>query len=225
MSTSGSTDYALNARQVIEFALDKMRAVGLGQNAEADEMTRGKRELNIMLKGWQVAGPNLWRLTEASQTLTSGNGTYTLSTTKPIRITEARYRDANGRDMPMERLTREEYLELPEKTSSGIPTCFYFDPQRDAGVLYVWPVLATATTQVIRYSYVRRIEDIDDENNDLDVPPEYIDLIGYNLAARMLDNYGMADAASNRILQRASLLVQQARDHDREPIVRFSPYG
>jgi hypothetical protein len=127
--------------------------------------------------------------------------------------------------MPMERLTRAEYLELPEKTSSGIPTCFYFDPQRDAGVLYVWPVLAVATTEVIRYSYVRRIEDIDDENNDLDIPPEFIDLIGYNLAARLLDNYGRADAASQRIIQRAQLLVMQARDHDREPIVRFAPYG
>lgn len=225
MSTSGSVDYSLNAREVCEFALDKMRAVGLGQNVDADDMTRAIRELNVMLKGWQTAGPNLWRLTEASQTLTSGNGTYTLTTTKPVVIAEARYRDTEGRDMPMQELTRNEYLELPNKSSSGIPTCWYFDRQRDAGVLYVWPVLATATTQAIRYSYVRRIEDIDDANNDLDVPPEYIDLIGYNLAARLLDNYGLNDGPSQRILQRAALLVQQAKDHDRESIVRFVPNG
>lgn len=225
MSTSGSSDYALNARQVCEYALDKMRAVGLGQAVPADDMTRAIRELNVMLKGWQTAGPNLWRITEASQTLTSGNSTYTLSTTKPVRIVEARYRDTSGRDMPMQALTRNEYLDLPDKSSSGIPTGWYFDPQRDAGVLYVWPVLATATTQAIRYSYVRRIEDIDNENNDLDLPPEYIDLIGYNLAARLLDNYGMADGPSQRILQRAALLVQQANDHDREDVVRFVPRG
>lgn len=225
MSTSGSSDYSLNAREVAEFALDKMRAVGLGQSVGADDMTRALRELNVMLKGWQTAGPNLWRLTEATQTLTSGNGTYTLSTTKPVTIAEARYRDTAGRDMPMQELTRNEYLELPDKSSSGIPTCWYYDRQRDAGVLYVWPVLATATTQAIRYSYVRRIEDIDDANNDLDVPPEYIDLIGYNLAARLLDNYGLNDGPSQRILQRAALLVQQARDHDRESVVRFVPNG
>ncbi len=225
MSTSGSSDYTLNARQVAEFALDKMRAVGLGQNVDADDMTRAIRELNVMLKGWQTAGPNLWRLTEASQTLTSGNATYTLTATNPVTIVEARYRDTAGRDMPMQELTRNEYLELPDKSSSGVPTCWYFDRQRDAGVLYVWPVLATATTQAIRYSYVRRIEDIDDANNDLDVPPEYIDLIGYNLAARLLDNYGMNDGPSQRILQRAALLVQQAKDHDRESVVRFTPHG
>lgn len=188
-------------------------------------MARAIRELNVMLKGWQVMGPNLWRLTEATQTLTSGNGTYTLTTTKPVRITEARYRDTAGRDLPMQELTRQEYLELPDKTSSGIPTCYYFDPQRDAGVLYVWPVLATATTHAIRYSYVRRIEDIDNESNDLDVPPEYVDLIGYNLAARLLDNHGRNDGPSQRIIARAAMLTQQAMDHDREPIVRFVPHG
>lgn len=222
MATSGSNDFLLNARQIVDYAYKKANIIGLGQAIDGDNMARGIRELNLMLKGWQTAGPNVWRRSTAAQTPVASTASYTLSTTKPYKIVSARYRQ-NGRDLPMEELTADEYDDIPLKTSSGIPTTFYFDRQRDNGTLYIWPVPTSVTTETIQYTYQRRFEDVDNENNNLDIPQEYLHLIGYNLAASLLDDVGASDAVANRIIQRAGLLLMQAKDADREAIVRFEP--
>lgn len=222
MATSGSTDYLLNARQIVDYAYKKTNIIGAGQNVDGDMMMDAIRELNLMLKGWQLSGPNVWRRSTASLPLVADTASYALTSTKPFKIISARFRQ-NGRDIPMEELTAEEYDEMPLKTSRGIPTTYYFDRQRDAGVLYVWPVLASVGTETIEYTFQRRFEDIDDPANDLDIPQEYLHLIGYNLASALLDDNGVSDAVGQRIETRAAIMLQQAMDSDREAIVRFWP--
>ena len=223
MATSGSIDFSLTARSVVEYALRKIGALDITQSADADEAAAALVELEVMLKEWALSGPYLFTKREGSQTLTSDTASYSLSTAKPIRILEARYRDVNGRDLPMEELTREEYFELPLKDANGIPTTFYFDPQPASWTLYTWPVLITATTEAIKFTYQRRIEDIDDLSNDLDIPQEWLSTAGYALAARLLDDYGIADAVADRIIARSEALLATARAYDRDTRVMFQP--
>jgi hypothetical protein len=223
LATSGSIDFTLTARDVVEYALRKIGALDITQTADADEAAAALVELEVMLKEWALTGPYLFTKRETSQTLVAATASYSLSSTKPIRFLEARYRDVNGRDLPMEELTREEYLELPLKTSQGIPTTFYFDPQPNSWTLYVWPVLAAATTEAVRYSYQRRIEDVDDLNNDLDIPQEWLSTVGYALAARLLDDYGIADVVAERIIARSEAMLASARAFQRDTRVMFQP--
>ena len=219
MATSGSIDYSLTASQVITHALRLIGVAAVFEDPSGEDAAIAKTQLNLMLKGWQNAGPHICRQTEGSATLVAGTASYALSP-RPYRVIDARYRDANGRDLPMLELTRQEYYDLPLKTSTGVPTTYYFDPQRAAGTLYVWPVPASVTTETIRYTYQRVIEDIDSLSNDIDVPSEHLDLVTYALADRLSDLYGK-DVP--RITQRAGLLTAQARDMDREPIIRMVP--
>lgn len=222
MATSGSTDYNLNARQIIHFALSKLGLVSGAETFGAEETRVGKDNLNVMLKAWQSDMPNLWRVARATQALTSGTASYSLTA---YQIVSARYRDANGRDLPMEVLTADEYDELPLKSTSGIPTSYYYDRQRDGGTLYVWPVLATATTQSIAYTYQRRFQDIDSLENDLDIPTERLALVGYWLAMFMAPDFNVQPTSQrlSSIERMASLLMSQAKASDREPVVRFEP--
>lgn len=223
MATSGTIVYTLTARDVVEYALRKIGALDITQAADADEAAAALVELEVMLKEWALKGPYLFTKREASQALTSNTASYSLTTQKPIRILEARYRDANGRDLPMEELTREEYLELPLKSANGIPTTFYFDPQPASWTFYTWPVLITATTELIRFSYQRRIEDVGDLNNNLDIPQEWLSTVGYALAARLLDDYGIADVIAERIIARSEALLSSARAFERDSRVMFHP--
>lgn len=219
MATSGSIDFSLTAREVITHALRMIGVAAVFEDASGEDASIAMRQLNLMLKGWQNAGPHIFRQTEGSATLVTSTASYALSP-RPYRVLDARYRDANGRDLPMLELTRQEYYDLPLKTSTGVPTTYYFDHQRAAGTLYVWPVPASVTTETIRYTYQRVFEDIDDLANEIDVPSEHLDLVTYALADRLMDLYGKDNG---RITQRAMMLERNARDMDREAVIRMVP--
>ena len=224
MALSGSQNFSINARELIIQALRKMAVLGVAQSLDADEAEAARIELNTLLKGWQRRGPHLWKKTEGSITLINATASYDLAATlNPLRILSARYRDTAGRDLPMRPFTRDEYFDLPLKTSTGIPTQYYFDPQRGAPTLYVWPVKATITTETLKVTFQKRIDDIDDLNNDIDIPQEHFDVTLYALADRLLDDYGVDGEVAQRITMRSQALLQDAMDWEREDDVYFTP--
>lgn len=225
MPTSGSSDFILTAREVIDFALKKLRVIGVTQTATAAQATGAQRELNLMLKGWQKY-PSLWKIEQNSVALIANTASYILTAQDPDRVYSARYRNTSGQDLPMILLSREEYFDLPNKTNNGLPTQYYIDYQRDAPVLYVWPVPASVTTETIQLTSQRAIEDVDALDNDLDVKVEFLEVVGFNLASRLADDYGRTGEIVTRIIERAQFLLEEALDEDREDEVRFVPgYG
>src|SRR5687767_15024165 len=112
----------------------------MGATVSADEAANTLIELELMLKQWAQDGPFLYTKRESSQTLVASTANYTLSSSLPIRLIEVRYRDTSSpvSDIPMQPLTREQYFELPNKTATGTPTTYYFDPVPTGGVLYIW---------------------------------------------------------------------------------------
>ena len=224
MALSGSVDFSLNAREVITKTLRKMAVLGVAQVLDPDEAEDARIELNTMLKGWQRHGPHLWKTLEGSIPLLAATASYNLAATlNPLRIMSMRYRDTQARDLPMRLFTREEYFDMPLKTSTGIPTQYYFDAQRGAPTVYVWPLLVSATTEVLTCSYQKRMDDIDDLNNDIDIVQEHFDTLIYAFAARLLDDYGVEGEVASRIIQRSQSLLESAQGFDREDVVRFVP--
>jgi len=219
MSTSGSVDFNLTARELCTFALRKIRITGIGDTPSGEDISAAKDELNMMLKSLQLKAPNLWRQTLGSVTLVASTSTYTLSP-RPFRVVEARYRSAGAIDLPMEELTRQEYLDMPNKVSTGVPTQYYVDHQRAASTLYVWPVPASVTIETVRYTYQRVFEDIDDLANDIDVPQEHLEAVGYQLAVRLAVTFGK-DVPG--LVEMAGMLMADVAAADREEIVRFVP--
>lgn len=219
MATSGSINFAMTARDVCRFALEELRVLAAGEDPTAEDMDALKRRLNLMLKSWQMTGPNLWRQTSGSVTLVASTASYALSP-RPFRVVEARYRDTSARDLPMGELTRQEYLDLPMKTSTGVPTQYYVDHQRAASTMYVWPVPASVTTETIQYTFQRTPEDIDALDDDLDMPQEYLETIGMALADRSQGLFGKSD---KMLTARSLELLAMADQSDREAFVQFVP--
>lgn len=219
MPTSGSTDYSLTARDVITYALKLIREIDATATASGSDAKDGLVALNLMLKGWQMTGPDVFRNTIGTVSLVGGQASYSLPTNVHA-VMEARYRSAAGIDLPMIELGREEYLELPLKSSAGIPTQYYVDGQRAGKVLYLWPVLAAATTETVQYTFQRKFEDVDTLNEEIDVKQEHLEAVVYNLADRLLDIYGKDQP---RITQRAMMLKQVAMDSERPGFHTFVP--
>lgn len=219
MSTSGSIDFSMTAREVITYALRKINILAETEDPSADMASRAMTEMNVMLKGWQKY-ENLWRLTEGSVTLVASDVDYTLSPF-PHKVISARFRDTNSIDTPISVLTRQEYYDLPNKSSTGRPNSYYVDYQRSSAVMYIWQCLSSVTTETIRYTFQRKFEDIDALDNDIDIKQEHFEVVGFNLAARMADDYGRSGEHISRIIARAQLLLDGVLDDEREDYVQF----
>jgi hypothetical protein len=71
-------------------------------------------------------------------------------------------------DYELDRISRGEYLNLPNKVTQGRPSQFYFDRQISP-VINLWNVPDNSTDQLIYY-YVDRIEDAGAFANTTDLP-------------------------------------------------------
>jgi hypothetical protein len=224
MATSGSSDFTLTARQAVNFALKKLGVLEAAGAASPEDGDDALEELELMLKGWAKTGPNIFTVqTDGSQALTANIASYALTTTKPLRLLEVRYSDANDREIVMTQMTRTEYFELPIKTTAGIPTNYWYDSDGSSYTLKVWPLLSSVTTETIEYTYQRKIEDIDNLANNIDVPVEWLDTVGYCLAQRLIMSFGVKGERAQRIDAMAERLLQEAKDYDREPLITMVP--
>jgi hypothetical protein len=221
MATSGSIDFNMTARELTTFALRKINICDQNEDPGSGDAARAVTELNVMLKEWQKY-ENLWRMTDGSVTLVAGTYSYALSPV-PHRVVDARYRDANARDMAISPMTRDDYYARPLKSNAGIPTEYYVDYQRATATIYFLNVPASISTETVKYTFLRKFEDIDDLANDIDIRQEHFGLVGYNLASRLADDYGRSGGAIDRVIARAEQLRNEALDEDREDFIQFVP--
>lgn len=224
MATSGTVTYSLDARQIITYALGKIGVLAQGEAPDAAQAAGALVELNLILKEWAFHGPWLSTKREGTATAVADTASYALSD-NPVRVLDVRWRDANGNDLPMTALSREGYYDLPDKSVNGVPTSYFFDPQRAAQTLYVWPYPLTVTTETYRFTYQRRIEDVTSLDDDLDIPQEQLSMVGFVLASRLCDDYSLGDPVTQRIRERAASLMQAAQDFERPDFVTMTAGG
>jgi hypothetical protein len=162
MATSGSRDFNLDVGEIVEEAYERC---GLEVRTGYDAKT-ARRSLNLMFADWANRGLNLWTVNQATIILTESQAQETL-TPDVVDLLEVVLR-RDGTDYELDRISRGDYLTLPNKTTQGRPSQFYFDRQITP-VINLWAVPENSTDQLVYY-YVRRIEDADALVNTTDLP-------------------------------------------------------
>mgnify|MGYP005990126477 FL=1 len=174
MATSSSTDFELDVADYIEEAFERC---GLEVRTGYDLKT-AKRSLNLMLAEWANRGLNQWTIEQRSFTVTSGTAATALGT-DVIDILSVVVR-RSGTDFALDRLSRDEYLNIPTKTTTGRPTQFFLDRQITPN-LKIWPTPENST-DVIFYDALTRIQDADTQVNTLEVPFRFYPCLAAGLA-------------------------------------------
>lgn len=162
MATSGSTNFELDVADYVEEAFERC---GLEVRTGYDLKT-ARRSLNLMLAEWANRGLNQWTIAQRTQALTSGTGSYTLNADIIDILSVVVRRD--GTDFGLERMSRDDYLTIPTKTTSGRPNQFFLDRQITPE-LKVWPVPDNSTDLII-FDALTRMDDADEYNNTMEVP-------------------------------------------------------
>jgi len=162
MTTSGSTDFELNVADYVEEAFERC---GLEVRTGYDLRT-ARRSLNLLFADWANRGLNQWTIAQRTQALTQGDGEYDLGTDVIDILSVVARRDST--DFSLDRLSRDEFLGIPNKTTQGRPNQFFLDRQITPN-LKLWPVPENSTDTII-YDALTRIEDADAGVNTVEVP-------------------------------------------------------
>jgi hypothetical protein len=174
MAVSGSTDFELNVAEYIEEAFERC---GLEVRTGYDLKT-AKRSLNLMLAEWANRGLNQWTIKQRTVSLVESDGQYDLGT-DVIDVLSIVVR-RNGTDYALDRISRDSYLSIPNKSTQGRPSQFFLDRQITPN-LKVWPIPENST-DVLYYDALTRIDDADTQVNTLDMPFRFYPCLAAGLA-------------------------------------------
>lgn len=177
MTVSGSTDFELDVADYIEEAFERC---GLEVRTGYDLKT-AKRSLNLMFADWANRGLNQWTIEQRTFTVTANDGDYTLGTDVIDILSLVVRRD--GTDYALDRVSRDEFLNIPTKTTQGRPTQFFVDRQITPN-LKVWPLPDNSTDEII-YNALTRLDDADIYTNTLGVPFRFYPALAAGLAYYM----------------------------------------
>tara|TARA_R100000951_G_scaffold44849_1_gene38233 strand:- start:756 stop:1424 length:669 start_codon:yes stop_codon:yes gene_type:complete len=174
MTVSGSTDFELDVAEYIEEAFERC---GIEVRTGYDLKT-AKRSMNLMLADWANRGLNQWTIKQRTLTVNQSDGQYDLGT-DVIDVLSVVVR-RSGTDYSIDRVSRDEFLAIPTKTTTGRTTQFFVDRQINP-VLNLWP-LPDNNTDVLVYDCLTRIDDADNQTNTMDIPFRFYPCLSAGLA-------------------------------------------
>jgi hypothetical protein len=143
MTVSGTRTFKLTTYDIANAALAKIG----GNVTKAAELAVAKRQLNLIMADLQNQGQQLWTRQPDLIPLVSGTIPYTLDQ-YAIDADNFFFR-TEGSDTFIDPYTREDYVRVSNKATSGTPNRVYIDWQLAAPVASLWPVYAANTGFVL----------------------------------------------------------------------------
>jgi len=241
--TSGTTSHNTVFNTIVYSALRKVGAYSSSDQPRAEQVADAVSELNDMLKEWQSEGLT-WLRQFIYVTLVAGQASYNIGPTstdlvhadtgaladylqRPARVHGATRLNTSGNEVPINPVSRGDYLAKTNKSSAGTVVDYYYDSQRDNGVLYVWLTPAAGVTDKVILDVDRIIEDAgtDGTTMTLDIPPDWINAVKWGLAARICPEYGMPLSERDRLGKEAEFFKDKATGFARENVSTFFQPG
>ena len=174
MTVSGSKNFELDVTEYIEEAFERCgKEVRTGYDIKT-----AKRSMNLLFADWANRGLNSWTIEQSTQALVAGTAEYTLGS-DTIDILSAAVRRDNV-DYNIERLSRDDYLGVPNKTTQGRPSQWFLD-RLISPVLKLWPVPENSTDVVV-FDRLVRMDDADTAQNTVEMPFRFYPCLAAGLA-------------------------------------------
>lgn len=121
-------------------------------------------------------------------------------------------------EIPIARINRDDYSNLPNKTSQGRPLQYWLNRQREYPIMNVWQVPNGDFTFAQIVCYIKRyIMDVGTMTQEIEVPQRWYDAIVYCLAAKLAEELPSVDPQMLPILDQKMLrALKEAEDEERD---------
>lgn len=170
-----------------------------------------------------ASGTTIPLVSPLTSSASSGNAVYVYQTNiiRPLRVVACRrYNFAAALDTTMgDMMSRLDYRNLPNKTTTGVPTRAFYDPRGGAntqGVMSVWPTPGDATN-AIKMTWWRPVQDFTSSANTPDLPQEWGMALVWNLAKEMGPEFDVTPNRWSMIKEMAAGHLDNVTGWDREP--------
>lgn len=215
MATSGTKTFELDVSDYIEEAFERC---GLEPRTGYDLKT-ARRSLNLMLADWANRGLNQWTITSSTTAVSANTANYTLAADTIDVLSPVVLRTGTGTnqsDIELTRVSRGEYVNIPNKNTVGRPVQYFVDRQIDP-VIRLWPVPDTTYTLV--YDRLLRMDDAGAYSNTLQLPFRFYPCLAAGLAyyialKRAPDRVQLLKAVYEEEFERAA-----SEDRDRASLI------
>ncbi len=178
MALSGSTNFEPNVAEFVEEAFERC---GLELRTGYDLKT-ARRSINLMLAEWANRGLNQWTIEQATQTVTEGTTDYSLNANiiDILDVVLRRTINQTQTDISMNRVSRSEYINIPNKTTKARPSQFFLD-KLSTPTLKIWPAPENST-DILVFNKIVRMDDADKGTNTMDMPFRFFPCFAAGLA-------------------------------------------
>jgi len=177
LTTSGTTTFDLNIDDIVEEAFERC---GMRMTS-GYQLNSARRSLNLVFLDWANRGLNLWTIEQQTFPVTAGVSTLTLDS-DTVNVLSAVIRDTSQgqqTDITIDRISREEYLNIPDKTTQARPAQYYVQ-RANTFQVFLYPAADQAYTFV--YYRIRRIQDAGGYTNTADVNFRFLPCLVSGLA-------------------------------------------
>lgn len=177
MATSGTATFDLNIDDLVEEAFERL---GMRMTS-GNQLKTARRSLNLLFLDWANRGLNLWTIEQATLPIVQGNNELSLPV-DTVNVLSAVIRDSSTTpaiDISIDRISRSEYLNLPNKTVQARPAQIYVERTITPKV-YLYPAADRSYSLV--YYRIRRIQDAGDYTNTTDINFRFLPCLAAGLA-------------------------------------------
>ena len=210
MATSGTFAYEPS---VAEWCDEAFERCGLDPaELTVRHLRSARRSLNLMFSEWPNRGVKLWAVDQVTLDLIDGTAGYNTAS-GTICILDAVLR-RSGVDVQMFPMSRSEYAAIPDKTTEGMPNRFYLDRAITTPTIKLWPVPENSTDDML-YWRVRRLEDVGNPSNTLDVASRWFEPVASGLAAKLAVKFAPARLDKLMALAENSFAIAHREERER----------
>lgn len=217
MATSGTTTFNLSIDDLVEEAFERC-----GMRPQSGyQLSSARRSLNLLFLDWANRGLNLWTIEQATYELTQGVNEISLDTSV-VNVLEAVIRqnsEGTLTDIYIERISREDWLNTPNKSTQARPSQFYVQRTNTPKVFF-YPAADQNYTFV--YYRIRRIQDAGDYTNDADVNFRFLPCLASGLAYYLSLKFAPERAAALKAIYDEDFTRAAMEDRDTAS-VQFVP--
>lgn len=185
MTTSGTTDFNLNIDDLVEEAYERC---GI-RMTNGYQLSSARRSLNLLFLDWANRGLNLWTIEERIFPLPANANEITLDP-DTVNVLSAVIRDFSQSpytDITIDRISREEYLNIPDKTTTARPAQYYVQ-RANTFKVFLYPAAQGSVYSLVYYR-IRRIQDAGEYTNTTDVNFRFLPCLVSGLAYQLALKY------------------------------------
>ena len=220
MATSGTTDFNLSIDDLIEEAFERC---GMRPTA-GYQLSSARRSLNLLFLDWANRGLNLWTIEQATYTLSPGGYEITLGS-DTVNVLSAVIRlpgVSPQQDITLDRISCEEYLDLPDKTVQAQPAQLYVQ-RANTFKVFLYPSPNLAYTLV--YYRIRRIQDAGTYTNTADVNFRFLPCLASGLAYQISLKYAPERTVMLKQIYEEDFARAAAEDRDTASALFIPDFG